>query len=113
MPQPSYTIDTLVRLSERQPNTDFHLICGMDNVKRFPQWKNADVILEKYHLIVYPRKGCEGGEILGHPHVKVINAPEIEVSSTFVRQAVSEGKDVRYFMPEKTWKYMIDMHFYE
>lgn len=112
MPKPSYTIDTLVRLSERYPNNEFYLVCGLDNLKRFPKWKNADVILRDYHILVYPRKGFDGGELLQHPHVHLLDAPEIEVSSTFIRNAISEGRDVRYFVPEKVYKYIDEMGFY-
>ena len=112
MPKPSYTIDTLVRLSERHPNNEFYLVCGLDNLKRFPKWKNADVILRDYHILVYPRKGFDGGELLQHPHVHLLDAPEIEVSSTFIRNAISEGRDVRYFVPEKVYKYIDEMGFY-
>ncbi len=112
MPKPSYTIDTLVRLSERYPNNEFYLVCGLDNLKRFPKWKNADVILRDYHILVYPRKGFDGGEMLQHPHVHLLDAPEIEVSSTFIRNAISEGRDVRYFMPEKVYKYIDEMRVY-
>ncbi len=113
MPKPSYTIDTLVRLSERHPNTDFYLICGMDNLKDFHKWKNYQVILENYKLLVYPRKGYVESELLNHKSVQIIEAPEIEISSTFIRNAVAEGKDIRYFMPEKSYKYLIDMNFYK
>lgn len=113
MPKPSYTIDTLAKLYERYPNYDFHLICGMDNIERFTKWKNYEVILEYYHLLVYPRKGFSGNELENHPSVKVIDAPEIEVSSTFIRKAISEGHDVRYFVPEKVYKYIDEMGFYK
>lgn len=113
MPKPSYTIDTLVRLSERYPNTDFYLVCGMDNLANFRKWKNYQVILDNYHLLVYPRKGYDGGDLIHHNSVQIVEAPEIEISSTFIRKAVSENKDVRYFMPEKSYKYMIDMNFYK
>lgn len=113
MPKPSYTIDTLVRLTERYPNTDFYLVCGMDNLASFRKWKNYQVILDNYHLLVYPRKGYEGGDLIHHKSVHIVEAPEIEISSTFIRKAVSENKDVRYFMPEKSYKYMIDMNFYK
>ena len=113
MPKPSYTIDTLTRLSELYPETEFHLICGMDNLVNFKKWKNAQEILDNYHLLVYPRKGYEGGELVNHKSVSIINAPEIEISSSFIRTAVAENKDVRYFMPEKSYNYMIDMNFYK
>ncbi|MBR4156575.1 MAG: nicotinate-nucleotide adenylyltransferase [Bacteroidales bacterium] len=113
MPKPSYTIDTLVRLSERYPNNEFFLICGMDNLASFKKWKNYQVILDNYHLLVYQRKNYDGGELLNHKSVHVIDAPLIEISSTFIRKAITEKKDVRYFMPEKSYKYMIDMNFYK
>lgn len=113
MPQPSYTIDTLTRLQERHPNTDFYLICGMDNIESFKKWKNYEMILQYHHLMVYPRKGYSSNELVEHQSVTVVEAPEIEVSSTFIRNAIGEGKDVRYFMPKEVYKYIIDMHFYE
>ncbi len=113
MPQPSYTIDTLTRLQERHPNTDFYLICGMDNIESFKKWKNYEMILQYHHLMVYPRKGYSSNELVEHPSVTVVEAPEIEVSSTFIRNAIGEGKDVRYFVPKEVYKYIVDMHFYE
>jgi nicotinate-nucleotide adenylyltransferase len=113
MPQPSYTIDTLTRLQERHPNTDFYLICGMDNIESFKKWKNYGAILQYHHLMVYPRKGYSSNELVEHPSVTVVEAPEIEVSSTFIRNAIGEGKDVRYFVPKDVYKYIVDMHFYE
>lgn len=113
LPQPSYTSNTVARLLERYPNRDFFLVCGLDNLKKFPNWKNADYLLEKCHLLVYPRKGFDGGEMLKHPKVKLIDAPEIDVSSTFIREAVAQGHDVRHFMPEKSWQYLEEMGFYK
>jgi len=112
MPKPSYTIDTLAKLHERYPSKDFYLICGMDSLESFKKWKNYEAILEYYHLLVYPRKGFSGNELENHPSVKTINAPEIEVSSTFIRNAISEGHDVRYFVPEKVNRYIDEMGFY-
>lgn len=113
MPKPSYTIDTLTRLQERHPNTDFYLICGMDNIESFKKWKNYEAILQYHHLMVYPRKGYSSNELVEHPSVTVVEAPEIEVSSTFIRNAIGEGKDVRYFVPKEVYQYIVDMHFYE
>ena len=113
MPKPSYTIDTLTRLTELYPNVDFYLICGMDNLVSFDKWKDYQCILDNYNIIVYPRNNYDGGEFVNHKSVHIINAPEIEISSTFIRNAVAENKDVRYFMPEKSYKYMIDMNFYK
>ena len=113
MPKPSYTIDTLNRLAELYPDAEFYLICGMDNLACFDKWKKYQDILDNYNIIVYPRKGYDGGELINHKSVHIINAPEIEISSTFIRNAVAENKDVRHFMPVTSYKYMTDMNFYK
>ena len=113
MPKPSYTIDTLKLLSERYPNNEFCLICGMDNLTNFDKWKNYQDILDNYNIFVYPRKNYDGGELINHKSIHLIDAPEIEISSTFIRKAVADNKDIRYFMPEVSYKYMIENSFYK
>lgn len=85
----------------------------MDNLNKFNKWKNYQDILDNYHLLVYPRKNYDGGELSNHKSVQIINAPEIEISSTFIRKAMTENKDLRHFMPNESYKYMIDMGFYK
>ncbi|PKP53320.1 MAG: nicotinic acid mononucleotide adenylyltransferase [Bacteroidetes bacterium HGW-Bacteroidetes-1] len=113
LPRPSYTIDTLVRLSERYPKYKFFLVCGMDALESFLKWKNYEQILEGYHLLVYPRKGADGGTLISHPSVKIVDAPEIELSSSFIRRAVASGKDMRFFLPKDVYEHITTMHFYE
>ncbi|MFZ4464043.1 MAG: nicotinate (nicotinamide) nucleotide adenylyltransferase [Bacteroidales bacterium] len=113
MPKPSFTIDTLVRLSEKHPGKLFSVICGMDSLQSFHKWKNFEQILENYHLIVYPRKNHIASALENHPAVQIVQAPEIEVSSSFIRQGIWEGKDLNFFVPAKVYRYIQDMHFYE
>lgn len=101
LPQPSYTIDTLVYLQEKHPNRDFVLIMGEDNLAGFLKWKNADIILRDYNIIVYPRPGYDGGELKNHPSVTMTDTPVMELSSTFVRQAIKESKNIKFFIPDK------------
>ncbi|MGB7842464.1 MAG: nicotinate (nicotinamide) nucleotide adenylyltransferase [Salinimicrobium sp.] len=114
LPQPNYTSTTLVHLEEKYPDYQFSLIMGEDNLKSFHKWKNHEVIIERYPLIVYPR--YSEGEVeelyADNPKVKRIDAPRIEISSTFIRKAIKEGKDVRPLLPEKVWKYIDEMGFY-
>ena len=114
LPQPNYTVFTLAHLEEKYPNNDFSLIMGEDNLKSFPKWKNYEVILDRHKVIVYPR--FSDGEIAAsledHPRIRKIDAPRIELSSTFIRKAIKEGKDVRPLLPEKVWKYIDEMNFY-
>lgn len=113
LPQPSYTIDTLTYLAEKYPEKEFVLICGSDNLPSFSKWKNYEELLTRYHLYIYPRQKTEPSPFDGHPHVHFTQAPLIEVSSSFIRQSIKEGMNLRQFLPEKVWKYLTEMHFYE
>lgn len=111
--QPSYTIHTLTYLSEKHPDHQFYLIMGADNLTVLDKWKNYEQILEQYHICVYPRPGFDGGDFRNHPQVQWIDAPLIEISSSFIRQAIHEGKPVRYYLHPAVWKYMDEMNFYK
>lgn len=113
LPQPSYTIDTLIYLEEKHPGREFCIIMGADGLKNFHKWKNPDVLAKKYHRLVYPRPGITREEILQHENISLVEAPQMEISSSMIRKAISEGKDMRYFLPEKTYRYITEMHFYE
>ncbi len=113
MPIPSYTIDTLTYLKESQPYREFLIIMGSDGLKNFHKWKNADTLADQYQRLVYPRPGFSKEEILCHKNTTLVDAPLMEISSSFIRNAIKNEKDIRHFLPEKTYKYIVDMHFYE
>lgn len=113
MPKPSYTIDTLTYLYEQYPGHEFQIIMGSDGLNSFSKWKNHQQIQEKFHRLVYPRPGVHAEEIEHHKNISLIKAPMIEISSSFIRRSIQEGKDVRYFLPKKTYQYIVEMHFYE
>ena len=110
--RPSYTVHTLAYLYEKFPMHHFVLILGSDNLETFQKWKNYEQILEQVELYVYPRKDSAGGELKNHPKVRYINAPVMEISSSFIRTSIKDKKDVRYMMPEKVWEYIDEMNFY-
>jgi nicotinate-nucleotide adenylyltransferase len=113
MPQPSYTIDTLVRLEEKYPDHQFVLISGTDIFPTFNKWKNYETLLENYKFYIYRRPGYDTGNYGSHPHVVIFDSPLMEISSSFIRQVVAEGRDIRYFVPDKVYDYIKEMHFYE
>lgn len=113
LPQPSYTIHTLTYLKEKYPDHEFVLIMGSDNLQNFHKWKNYEEILKNYEVYVYPRKESDGGDFKTHPKIKFINAPLMEISSSFIRAAIKQKKDVRFYLPEAAWEYIKEMHFYE
>ena len=106
MPKPSYTIDTLTVLKEKYPEHEFCLIMGMDNLKSFHKWKNHEQILKNYAVYVYPRIGSDAGQWANHPKFHFVNAPIMEISSTFIRNAIKEGKNVNPMLPDKVWEYL-------
>jgi len=115
LPQPNYTITTLVHLDEKYgKDHQFALIMGEDNLKSFHKWKNYETILELYSIYVYPRvsEGAVEHQFKDHPKITKVNAPIMEISSTFIRKAHKEGKNIRPMLPDAVWKYMDEMNFY-
>jgi nicotinate-nucleotide adenylyltransferase len=104
LPRPSYTIDTLTYLEERFPRHEFVLIMGSDGLRTFHKWKNSEVIIEKYRRYVYPRNTESKEEILQHKNIKLVEAPQLEISSSFIRKAIADGKDMRHFLPPPVFR---------
>ncbi|WP_134089583.1 nicotinate (nicotinamide) nucleotide adenylyltransferase [Olivibacter sp. XZL3] len=101
LPQPSYTIDTLIHLKERHPTKDFVLIMGSDNLLTLKKWKNYEIILRDFSIYVYPRPNYGADEWMAHPRITFTETPLMEISSTFIRKAIKEHKNVQYFLPDK------------
>ncbi|HIG32160.1 MAG TPA: nicotinate-nucleotide adenylyltransferase [Flavobacteriales bacterium] len=112
MPEPSYTIDTLVRLKEDYPENEYALIMGADNLQNLHEWKNYEQILENYSIYVYPRPGIEISRTHQNIHI-VDDVPYMEISASFIRDSIKQGKDVSYLIPEKAWQYIDEMNFYK
>jgi len=113
LPKPSFTSHTLTYLQDKYPEREFIIISGTDIFPTFQKWKNWEQLLEFYKFYVYPRSGTQNHELTMHPSVQVFDAPMVEISASFIRQAILEGKNMSYFLPEKTYKYIKEMHFYE
>ena len=113
LPTPSYTIDTLTYLEELNPGREFQLVMGADGLRTFHKWKHAHLIAEKYHRLIYPRPGMDLDKLSQLPNATVVNAPLMEISSSFIRKAIKEGKDIRHLVPAGAYQYMREMHFYE
>ena len=113
LPRPSYTINTLNTLSQQHPDCQFVFVCGMDSLQNLKHWREYQTILDNYELLVFPREGYDGGDLVDYPSVTLLKTPILEISSTFIRQGIKEGRDMRHFMPEKAFRYMKEHHFYE
>ena len=115
LPQPNYTVRTLAYLEEKHPENQFALIMGEDNLRSLPKWKNAEVIMGNYPIYVYPRKmnPSSGSASFSSETITYLDAPIIEVSSTFIRQQIKDGKNIKPLLPMAVWNYIDEMNFYK
>ena len=113
LPKPSYTVDTLAYLKDKHPEYEFKILMGSDNLENFHKWKNYETIIENYGAIVYPRPEFDKTGYKPHPNILLTDAPLMDISSTFIRKAIQQGKDVRHYLPSKTWDYLEEMNFYK
>jgi nicotinate-nucleotide adenylyltransferase len=119
LPVPSYTIDTLTYLKEKYPDKDFCLVMGEDNLYTLHKWKNVDELIKKYPIYYYPRHDAVKPSSAALDHILSIadihrsKAPLMDISGTFIRDGIRQGKDMSYFLPQAVWKYIREMHFYE
>ena len=104
LPQPSYTIHTFEKLKEAYPTHAFHLIIGSDNWLSFPRWYQSERLLAENPILVYPRPGYPVDASALPPQVRLVQSPVFEISSTFIRQALAEGKDIRYFLHPQVYE---------
>ena len=113
LPQPSYTINTLVHLEEKFPQHEFSLLIGRDNLVSFHKWKNYEQILNSYQIYVYPRVEAGISQFDNLPNIHLTKAPIIEISSTAIREAIKQKKDIRFYLPQKVWEEIDLMNFYK
>lgn len=111
MPRPSYTIDTLRLLKKKFPSKQFKLVIGSDNWNAWNQWRAGDEILEEFGVLVYPRPGREIQDRYADG-MDIVQSPAINLSSSFIRQAISKGKDVRCFLPPGVYEYIKENNLY-
>ena len=109
--QPSYTIDTMVKLSEKY-NHNFSIIMGADNLTHIHKWKNYEELLNTYHFYVYPRPGFEFND--SYSNVTYMKeAPIIQISASLIRSYIKRGIDASFLVPHKAWNYIEKMNFYK
>ncbi len=118
LPQPNYTVITMVHLREKYPNYQFSLLMGEDNIQSFHKWKNYESIIENHDIYVYPRKFSnkeKKAKITERYSEKIHNldAPIMEVSSTFIRKAIKEKKNIKPLLENKVYIYLDEMNFYK
>jgi len=114
LPVPSYTIDTLIHLQEKYPKREFCLIMGGDSVESLPKWKNYELLLQNYDIYVYERPGYNTTLAEDNPRIKIVkNVPMMDISATFIRNAIRDKKSIQYLVPEKVFDYLDGSQMYK
>ena len=112
LPKPSYTVHTLAYLREKYPTYQFSIIMGSDGFQNLGKWKNAEVIIKEYPIIIYNRPGFEVKNNLG-ANTQVMNAPLLEISATYIRELVKQGKSIKYLVPPMVEEEISSFNFYK
>jgi len=113
LPKPSYTIDTLTHLKEKYPNHEFVLIMGGDNLRSLHKWKNYKIILRDYHIYVYKRPSYELDDLASNHNIHLFDAPLMQISASYIRACLKEGKSVQYLVPEPVFEYLDSNNIYK
>ena len=114
LPQPNYTVNTLVHLQEKFPQHEFSLIMGEDNLNSLQKWRNYEAILQNHQIYVYPRIGSDimNPQFANHANIHKVDAPIVEISSTFIRESIKNKKNIKPMLPQKVWEYIDHNLFY-
>lgn len=110
LPRPSYSVHTLEKLREVYPEREFYFIIGADNWLRIDRWYQSERIIKENQIIIYPRPGFPVKEEELPETVRLVHSPVFEISSTFIREALDERKDVRYFVHHRVWEYIKNIY---
>ncbi len=112
LPKPSYTIDTLVHLSEKYPQHQFSLLMGSDNLCSIHKWKNYELLLRNYSMYIYRRRGDDENPYPENSNIHFLDFPYLDISATFVRANLKKGISMRYFLPEAVCTYIEEGNLY-
>lgn len=113
LPKPSYTIDTLAYLKDKYPEHQFYLIMGSDNLATIDKWKNYDILLRDYPILVYQRPGSIITRLPENAAITIVEAPLLDISATFIREGLKKGLSMRYLLPEPVYEYLTGSNLYK
>ena len=104
---------------------EFSIIIGEDNFVRLHTWQSHWELVENHRILVYPRRTSDAPSPVpppekpedvvprSHPNIQWCDAPMISISSTYLRDAINDTKDIRYLLHDKVLNYISNNHLYE
>lgn len=109
-PGPSYTVDTLRTLREREPEAELVLLLGADAAAELDQWYQAAEIPRLARIVVFARPGSA---VPSSPMIgQSILVPAVDISATDLRRRVREGRSIRYLVPDAVAEYVASHRLY-
>jgi nicotinate-nucleotide adenylyltransferase len=111
-PGPSYTVETLRFLHQRDPGDQFFLIVGSDSVRDLGTWREPEEIARLCTLLIVQRPGFESVLPTTTFQYQLVESPHLDISSSAIRQQQLQGKSVRYLIPEAVRNYILQHHLY-
>lgn len=99
----SYTYDTIRALKDAHPDTEFYFIIGADMVEDLPNWYKVDELLSLVQFVAVNRPGHK----VSTPYpVIMVDVPDVDISSSVIRQKVTDGCSIKYLVTSETEKYI-------
>ena len=111
LPKPSYTVHTLAYLKEKYPDHSFSIIMGSDSFQNLGKWKNPETLIENYPIIIYKRPGFDVNNKL-NANITIMDAPLLEISSTYIRELIKAGKSIKYLVPSNIEEEILSSTFF-
>ena len=110
LPRPSYTIQTIQHLQKTEPNTEFSLILGSDNLPALQDWKDIDTLMRIVPFHVYKRRGTETFKPPGVGKFKFYEAPFLDISATHIRELLDKKKSIKYLVQPAAEKKILETY---
>lgn len=116
-----YTKETLRRLRQRHPDTEYYFIIGADSLLAFDSWNGPQEICDQCVLTVAVRDSMDKGTLEKaiqcardkyHADIRKLESPNLDISSSSIRAWVREGRSVRYYLPEPVYSYIVEKEIY-
>ena len=81
---------------------------GGDNLGSFHKWKNYEQILDRHEIYVYRRPSYEVGPLAKHEKIKMLDAPLLQLSASYIRKQIKEGKSIKFLVPDAVYDELLE-----